>query len=233
MSGPDDDGRPTVWLARHGETEWARLGRHTSRTDVPLTATGQAQARALGLRLAGHAFALVLTSPLARATETASLAGFGDRAVADPDLREWDYGSLEGRLTDDIRAAYPGWTIWHGPWPDGETGEQVAARADRVIARALDGRRGRARLRARPPAAGAGGSLARVAGGVGGDVRARDGDRLDARVGARCVESSTCGTSPAPTQRLADTHPTIVRTWSGPRLLGQVEGRGDKPCDGG
>ena len=104
---------------------------------MPLTATGQAQARALGLRLAGHAFALVLTSPLARATETASLAGFGDRAVADPDLREWDYGSLEGRLTDDIRAAYPGWTIWHGPWPDGETGEQVAARADRVIARAL------------------------------------------------------------------------------------------------
>ncbi len=137
MSGPDDDRRPTVWLARHGETEWARLGRHTSRTDVPLTATGQAQARALGLRLAGHAFALVLTSPLARATETASLAGFGDRAVTDPDLREWDYGSLEGRLTDDIRAAYPGWTIWHGPWPDGETGEQVAARADRVIARAL------------------------------------------------------------------------------------------------
>ncbi len=137
MSGPDGDGRPSLWLARHGETEWARLGRHTSRTDVPLTATGRAQALALGRRLAGHAFALVLTSPLARATETASLAGFGDRAVADPDLREWDYGSLEGRLTDDIRAAYPGWTIWHGPWPDGETGEQVAARADRVIARAL------------------------------------------------------------------------------------------------
>jgi len=137
MTITDAEVRPTVWLARHGETEWARLGRHTSRTDVPLTPIGQEQARALGRRLAGHAFSLVLTSPLSRATETAALAGYGDRAVRDPELRERDYGSLEGRLTDDIRADYRGWTIWHGPWPDGETADQVAARADRVLTQGL------------------------------------------------------------------------------------------------
>ncbi len=126
-----------VWLIRHGETEWARLGRHTSRTDVPLTQAGQAQARVLGGQLADHAFALVLTSPLSRASETAALAGYGEAAVPDPDLREWDYGRLEGRLTSDIRSEFPDWTIWTGPWPDGETIDQVAARADRVIARVM------------------------------------------------------------------------------------------------
>ena len=130
-----DPGGHAVWLVRHGETEWARLGRHTGRTDVPLTETGRAQAIALGARLAGHPFDLVLTSPLSRAADTAALAGFGDRAIVDPDLREWDYGAFEGRLTTEIRAAYPGWTIWRGPWPDGETIDQVAARADRVVAR--------------------------------------------------------------------------------------------------
>ena len=124
-----------VWLARHGETEWARLGRHTGRTDVPLTDTGRAQAAALGRRLAGRPFSLVLTSPLSRATETTAVAGFGDVAVADADLREWDYGDLEGRLTEDIREDHPGWTIWRGPWPGGETLDEVAARADRVLAR--------------------------------------------------------------------------------------------------
>ncbi|HEY8637481.1 MAG TPA: histidine phosphatase family protein [Candidatus Limnocylindrales bacterium] len=130
-----DPGGHAVWLVRHGETEWARLGRHTGRTDVPLTETGRAQAIALGARLAGHPFDLVLTSPLSRAADTAALAGFGDRAIVDPDLREWDYGAFEGRLTTEIRAEYPGWTIWRGPWPDGETIDQVAARADRVVAR--------------------------------------------------------------------------------------------------
>ena len=124
-----------VWLARHGETEWARLGRHTGRTDVPLTDTGRAQAAALGRRLAGHAFALVLTSPLSRAVETTAIAGYGGVAVADRDLREWDYGELEGRLTEDIREDYPGWTIWRGPWPGGETLDDVAARADHVLER--------------------------------------------------------------------------------------------------
>jgi probable phosphoglycerate mutase len=125
-----------LWLVRHGETEWARLDRHTGRTDIPLTETGREQAKALGRRLAGHPFSLVLTSPLSRAAETATLAGFDDVAVADPDLREWDYGAFEGRRTVDIQQEYPGWTIWRGPWPDGETIEDVGARADRVIARA-------------------------------------------------------------------------------------------------
>jgi probable phosphoglycerate mutase len=131
-----------LWLVRHGETEWARIGRHTGRTDVPLTDAGREQARDLGRRLAGHRFALVLTSPLSRARDTAVLAGFGTVARPDPDLMEWDYGSLEGRETADIRADYPGWSIWHGPWPGGETIAEVAARADRVVARVRAGHAG-------------------------------------------------------------------------------------------
>jgi len=126
-----------VWLVRHGETEWSRDGRHTGQTDIPLTEMGRAQASALGARLADHRFALILTSPRARATETARLAGFGDVAIADPDLAEWDYGALEGRRTVEIEADYPGWTIWTGPWPEGETVSQVSARADRVVTRCL------------------------------------------------------------------------------------------------
>lgn len=125
-----------VVLVRHGETEWARLGRHTGRTDLPLTDTGRDQARILGRHLAGRSFALVLTSPLARAVETAALAGFPD-AIVEPDLCEWDYGALEGRTTVEIADEIPGWRIWTGPWPDGETIDEVAARADRVIARIL------------------------------------------------------------------------------------------------
>ena len=132
---PPDDARHDVWLVRHGETDWARLGRHTGRTDIPLTDVGREQARTLGRRLAGHPFALVLTSPLSRAAETAALAGFEDEAQPDPDLQEWNYGAFEGRLTSDIRTELPGWTIWDGPWPGGETIGEVAARADRVIAR--------------------------------------------------------------------------------------------------
>ena len=124
-----------VWLVRHGETEWARLGRHTGRTDVPLTERGRDQARALGRRLEGHRFGLALTSPLSRAAETAELAGVGASAIPDPDLMEWDYGANEGRTTAEIRGEYPDWTIWTGPWPGGETVEQVGKRADRVIAR--------------------------------------------------------------------------------------------------
>jgi probable phosphoglycerate mutase len=130
-----------LWLARHGETDWAALGRHTGRTDVPLNEIGRAQARELGERLRGRRFTLVLSSPLARAAETARLAGFGDVAVLDPDLQEWDYGDLEGRRTDDIREDFQDWTIWRGPWPGGEGIDDVAARADRVVARvrAVDG----------------------------------------------------------------------------------------------
>ena len=137
-TAPIRDAGHQLWLIRHGETEWARLGRHTGRTDVALTETGRDQARALGRRLGGHRFPLVLTSPLSRASETAALAGFGSVAIVDPDLQEWDYGKLEGRLTAEIRADYAGWSIWTGPWPDGETVEQVGVRADRVVARVRD-----------------------------------------------------------------------------------------------
>ena len=127
-----------VWLVRHGETEWARLLRHTGRTDVPLTELGREQGLALGRRLAGHRFAMVLTSPLSRATDTARLAGFAAEALVEPDLREWDYGDLEGRRSVDIVKDFPGWSIWAGPWPGGETADEVAVRADRVLARCLD-----------------------------------------------------------------------------------------------
>lgn len=132
--------RHDVWLVRHGETEWAKLGRHTGRTDIPLTDVGRAEARDLAPALVGHAFALVLTSPLARAAETATLAGFPD-ARTDPDLREWDYGVMEGRLTTDIRDEFPDWTIWDGPWPNGETIDHIAARCDRLVTelRAVEG----------------------------------------------------------------------------------------------
>jgi broad specificity phosphatase PhoE len=132
-------GTGDLWLVRHGETEWARLGRHTGRTDVPLTDRGREEARALGRRLTGHSFGLVLTSPLSRAHDTAVLAGFGAVVRPDPDLMEWDYGSLEGRETSDIRASYPGWTIWGGPWPGGETIAEVAARAERIVSRVRSG----------------------------------------------------------------------------------------------
>ena len=135
MSNPEPRERH-VFLARHGETEWSRLGRHTGRTDLPLTDIGREQATTLGDRLAENRFALVLTSPLSRAAETARLAGFGTTVTAEPDLQEWDYGDLEGRRSDEIRADMPGWTIWRGPWPGAETIGEVAMRADRVIARA-------------------------------------------------------------------------------------------------
>jgi broad specificity phosphatase PhoE len=128
-----------IWLVRHGETEWARSGRHTGRSDIPLTDLGRQQAEALARRLAGHRFALVLTSPRSRAAETARLARFPD-ATVDPDLGEWDYGEFEGRTTGDIRAEIPDWSIWTGPWRKGETVEQVGVRADRIIERCLDPR---------------------------------------------------------------------------------------------
>lgn len=138
MSDGDEVDRPRLWLVRHGQTEWAMLGRHTGRTDIPLTADGRGQATAIGDRIGGDAsFARVLTSPRIRASETAALAGYPD-AVVDPDLAEWDYGALEGLTTPAIRNLHPGWSIWIGPWPDGETVEAVGARADRVLARARD-----------------------------------------------------------------------------------------------
>ena len=126
-----------IYLVRHGETEWSRSGQHTGKTDIPLTEAGRQQAVELGKRLRGHDFDLVLTSPMSRAADTARIAGFGD-AIHDGDLKEWDYGELEGRTTVQIREAMPGWTIWAGPWPGGEAADHVGARVDRVIARCLD-----------------------------------------------------------------------------------------------
>ena len=138
---PDDPQRDELWLVRHGETEWSSLGRHTGRTDIPLTETGRAQARSVQRKLAGHAFALVLSSPLSRALETARLAGFADQVETTDDLLEWDYGADEGRTTADIRLERPGWTVWRDGPLDGETADEVAVRVDRVIARvrAVDG----------------------------------------------------------------------------------------------
>jgi len=125
---------PVVWLARHGETQWSASGQHTSRTDLPLTVAGEQEAIALGTMLRSEHFDLVESSPRQRAVRTAELAGF--KPAIYNDLAEWDYGELEGLTTGQIRANYPGWEIWHGPWPGGETGGQVAARADRVVQRA-------------------------------------------------------------------------------------------------
>jgi len=125
-----------IWLVRHGETEWSKSGRHTGRTDIPLTPTGQQQGKALGRHLAGRQFALVLTSPLQRARETCRLAGFDAAAQVSDDLLEWNYGIYEGRTTAAVRAEQPGWSIWTTPIPQGETVEQVGERARRVIARA-------------------------------------------------------------------------------------------------
>ncbi len=130
------EAQPEIWIARHGETEWSLSGRHTGRTDLPLTAAGEEKARALRETLGGRSFALVLTSPLQRAAETCRLAGYGDVAEICDDLLEWDYGEHEGRRTAEIRVDVPGWSIWDGGAPGGETAEQVAARARRVIQRA-------------------------------------------------------------------------------------------------
>jgi len=124
-----------IWLVRHGETEWSKSGQHTGRTDIPLTATGEQQGRALGRHLAGRPFALVLTSPLSRARETCRLAGYADIAQVSDDLLEWNYGVYEGRTTAAIRVEQPGWSIWNTVVAEGESVEQVGERARRVIAR--------------------------------------------------------------------------------------------------
>jgi broad specificity phosphatase PhoE len=133
--------RREVVLVRHGETEWSREGKHTGRTDIPLTDHGRLQAQAVGAALRERRFAVVLTSPLARALETSRLAGFGDEAVLRDELREWEYGAYEGRRTVEIREEVPGWALWRDGVPEGETIDEVAARVDRVIAelRALQG----------------------------------------------------------------------------------------------
>jgi probable phosphoglycerate mutase len=127
--------RGEIWLVRHGETEWSRSGQHTSRTDLPLTSEGERQSASLQRMLAGHSFALVLSSPMKRAVDTCRLVGLTPE-ISD-DLREWDYGDYEGLTTAEIQKSAPGWTVWTGTAPNGETVDQVAARAETVISCAV------------------------------------------------------------------------------------------------
>src|SRR2546421_8946272 len=129
-----DERAPQVVVAvRHGETQWSLDGRHTGRTDIPLTERGREQARALAGRLSGTGFVRVLVSPRQRALETCRLAGFGDVAEIRGDLAEWDYGDYEGKTMAEIQAERPGWSLWDDGPPGGETVEDVGRRADRVI----------------------------------------------------------------------------------------------------
>ncbi|HEY7105667.1 MAG TPA: histidine phosphatase family protein [Acidimicrobiia bacterium] len=130
-------GEPEIVLVRHGETEWSGAGRHTSFTDVALTQHGREQALALAARLGARPFSLVLTSARERAIETCELAGLGDRAEATDDLAEWNYGEYEGLTTAQIREREPHWTIFSHGAPGGETAQQVAARADRLLGRVV------------------------------------------------------------------------------------------------
>jgi broad specificity phosphatase PhoE len=126
-----------LWLVRHGETEWSASGQHTSRTDLPLTEQGRRRAADVGRLLQGHSFSLVLTSPRLRAVDTCRLAGYGDAAQIEPNLREWDYGEYEGRTSAEILAERPDWSLWRDGFPGGESLLDVAARAQTVIQRAL------------------------------------------------------------------------------------------------
>ena len=127
-----------LWLIRHGETEWSLAGRHTGRTDLPLTPQGERRAALIGRYLNRRPFALVLTSPLQRARQTCRIAGYGDAARIQLDLQEWDYGAYEGRTTAEIREENPQWSLWESGVPGGEALERVAERARRVIGRASE-----------------------------------------------------------------------------------------------
>jgi broad specificity phosphatase PhoE len=125
---------PEITLVRHGETEWSLSGRHTGRSDIPLTENGKAAAEKVGPRLAGHVFAEVWTSPSQRARNTCSLAGFEAGAIVKPDLAEWDYGAYEGIRTKEILEGRPGWQLFRDGCPDGEAAADIGARADHIIA---------------------------------------------------------------------------------------------------
>ncbi|MGN6168474.1 MAG: histidine phosphatase family protein [Solirubrobacteraceae bacterium] len=129
MSGPQ-----RILLVRHGETEWSASGQHTSRTDLPLVEVGREQARALAPALRNRKFTSVLSSPLKRAMETCELTGFGDVVQVREELREWDYGEYEGLTTSQIREQRPDWNLWRDGCPDGESPDQVSARAGRLLA---------------------------------------------------------------------------------------------------
>jgi broad specificity phosphatase PhoE len=124
-----------LYFVRHGETAWSLTGRHTGRTDLPLTAHGEEEARALGRCLRDIPFTHVLASPLQRARRTCELVGLGTSSEIEPDLKEWDYGDYEGRRSADILLERPGWNLFRDGCPNGEMPAQVSDRADRLIAR--------------------------------------------------------------------------------------------------
>ena len=127
-----------IWLLRHGETAWSLSGQHTGWTDLPLTLEGERQARELGEALKSKSFAAVYTSPLQRAARTCELAGLAAQALRVDNLREWNYGSVEGRTVNDLRVGIPDWSIWTHGSPDGESIEEVYLRAGRVIEMAME-----------------------------------------------------------------------------------------------
>lgn len=126
----------SVYAIRHGETAWSLSGQHTGTTDIPLTDNGRKLAEKLRPVLAKQTFALVLVSPMQRARDTCAIAGLSAAAVVDDDLREWNYGDYEGITSKVIHETNPGWQVFRDGAPGGESPDQVAARADRVIARA-------------------------------------------------------------------------------------------------
>ena len=129
------DKLPAVYLARHGNTAWTHSGQHTGLTDLPLTPDGESNARRLGERLKGMAFAKVLTSPLQRAVRTCELAGFGAVAETDPDLVEWNYGAYEGLTSGQILQQRPDWDLFRDGCPGGESPQEIGERADRTVKR--------------------------------------------------------------------------------------------------
>lgn len=171
--------RARVVVVRHGETEWSLSGRHTSRTDLPLTDEGRRRAEGLGRALSEGSFALVLSSPLRRARETCEIAGFGERVEIDEDLREWEYGEYEGLTTPEIRELAPRWSLWRDGCPGGEYPADVAQRADRAIKR-LAGAHGDALAFAH-------GHLLRVLAARWVSLEAADGARLALSAGAVSV----------------------------------------------
>ena len=124
---------PEIYLVRHGETEWSVSGRHTGRTDIPLTPAGEAAARHIAARLSGLTFSAVWSSPSQRASKTCALAGFGSQAVTKAELAEWDYGAYEGLTTKQILAERPGWRLFRDGCPRGELTSDVGARADLTV----------------------------------------------------------------------------------------------------
>jgi broad specificity phosphatase PhoE len=178
-TGASDAGSGEAVLVRHAETGWSLHGRHTGRTDIPLTDRGRDAARSLRERLRRWHFDLVLVSPLTRARETCELSGLGAEARPCPNLLEWDYGDYEGLTTAEIQALCPDWLLWRDGCPGGESPAQVGARADRAIAE----------IRANGPlvAVFSHGHLLRVLGARWIALGAENGARLGLSTGAICV----------------------------------------------